>query len=632
MGIIYLITSPKGHQYVGQTHKSLMTRWKGHIENAKNKKSLSYNNLLQQAIRFFGEDNFSLQILEENIETQKELNDKEIFWINKINTFYFKNPKGLNMTEGGAGFKRTRPICQYTLEGKYIKTWNNIHEVSDFFNCPERNIHAALIYEYSHFKGFLWKYEDDTIPIQKNVSFYQTKQKRKGGGYQVICVETGECFHSYRELARKIGVSRSRLSKQIKNNGYFIYKNKCYKEKKMNFFEMDIQKYWAPTSSISPEQKRQYLEIMMASKNYLFSEKIDGNFSRAIITPEKSVLQTRGISKKTGTFGEIQDKVFWWDDVVNAFSDTTILLGEVYLPGGIDKNVGSILRCDTEKAKSIQDTEYYYGATVRTKFSKKDLRDIEQNEFRNQWLRWYIFDVLAYNGEVLLDKTIEERIKYIPKVVSRINNSYVSGAIYQEMDENFFDKLNYIFSRGGEGCVCYKKGTFYTPGKRTSAWNTCKVKREITSEIDCFITGIEPAIKSYTGKDIVSWPYWINIKTGEKLYGQYFSEYREGIQNLEPITKGFFNGWPGAIICSVYDNNHNFYEICRCAGLLEEWKEDMKNNFKENWYLRPVKISGMMLSQGKDKISYSIRHPVIKSFRDNDVNIEDCSLEKIIGE
>ena len=402
---------------------------------------------------------------------------------------------------------------------------------------------------------------------------------------------------------------------------------------KDSLFSMEPMRYWSMSSSLSSQEQREKVKEKLSLFPYYYAEKVDGNWSRAIITPEKSALQTRGISKKTGTFGEIQDKVFWWDDVVNAFSDTTILLGEVYLPGGIDKNVGSILRCDTEKAKSIQDTEYYYGATARTKFSKKDLRDIEQNEFRNQWLRWYIFDVLYYEGECLMDKGIEERSSYIPLAVGKIDNSFISGAEYTQADFTIFDKVSKIIEQGGEGIVLYQGGIPYIPGKRgPSAFNTIKLKQTINEEIDCFITGIEPAIKSYTGKDIVSWPYWINIKTGEKLYGQYFSEYREGIQNLEPITKGFFNGWPGAIICSVYDNNHNFYEICRCAGLLEEWKEDMKNNFKENWYLHPVKISGMMLSQGKDKLSYSIRHPVIKRYRDNDINIEDCSLEKIMGE
>lgn len=402
---------------------------------------------------------------------------------------------------------------------------------------------------------------------------------------------------------------------------------------KNSLFSMEPMRYWSMSSSLSPQEQREKVKEKLALFPYYYAEKADGNWARAIITPEKSVLQTRGISKKTGTFGEIQDKVFWWDDVVNAFSDTTVLLGEVYLSGGIDKNVGSILRCDTEKAKSIQDIEYYYGARARTKFSKKDIRDIEQNEFRNQWLRWYIFDVLYYEGECLMDKGIETRSSYIPLVIEKINNSFISGAEYTQADFTIFDRVSKIIERGGEGVVLYQGGIPYIPGKRgPSAFNTIKLKQTINEEIDCFITGIEPAIKSYTGKDIVSWPYWINVKTGEKLYGQYFSEYREGIQNLEPITKGFFNGWPGAIICSVYDNNHNFYEICRCAGLLEEWKEDMKNNFKENWYLRPVKISGMMLSQGKDKLSYSIRHPVIKGFRDNDINIEDCSLEKIIGE
>jgi hypothetical protein len=64
------------------------------------------------------------------------------------------------------------------------------------------------------------------------------------------------------------------------------------------------------------------------------------------------------------------------------------------------------------------------------------------------------------------------------------------------MDDTFFDKLNDIFINGGEGAVCYKKTSKYIPGKRgPSAWETCKVKQEISADVDCFITGVEPAVK-----------------------------------------------------------------------------------------------------------------------------------------
>ena len=206
-----------------------------------------------------------------------------------------------------------------------------------------------------------------------------------------------------------------------------------------SLFTMEPMRYWAPTSSMSPEVKRQHLEQMIAHGDYIWSRKYDGNWSRAVITPESNALQTRGISKKTGTYGEIQNKVFFWQDVIKAFSRNTVILGEVYLPGGIDKDVGSILRCLDPKAQ------------VRQKDKK---------------LEWRIFDILYLDGENLMGKPVEERIKHIPEVVRRINSPLVIGIDYHYMDEDFFDDLNNIFAEGGEGAVCYRRSSIYIPGKR----------------------------------------------------------------------------------------------------------------------------------------------------------------------
>ena len=84
-----------------------------------------------------------------------------------------------------------------------------------------------------------------------------------------------------------------------------------------DFFSMEPMKYWAMPSSMDANTKRQHLEQMINSNQYCWSQKYDGNWSRAIITPERAALQTRGISKKTGTYGEIQNKVFFWNSILH---------------------------------------------------------------------------------------------------------------------------------------------------------------------------------------------------------------------------------------------------------------------------------------------------------------------------
>ena len=374
----------------------------------------------------------------------------------------------------------------------------------------------------------------------------------------------------------------------------------------IDYFTSEPMRYWAPTSSMTPEVKRQHLEQMIASGQYIWSRKYDGNWSRAVITPDRNALQTRGISKKTGTYGEIQNKVFFWNDVINAFTDTTVILGEVYLPGGIDKDVGSILRCLDPKALARQ---------------------------KDKKLEWRIFDILALNGKDMMNCGVEERVKLIPEVVKMINSPLVTGIDYHYMDEDFFDDLNNIFADGGEGAVCYKRSSIYIPGKRgPSAWETCKVKQEISADVDCFITGIEPAVRDYTGKDIGSWNLWEDERSGEKLTGELYGEYRDG-RAIRPVSKGYFYGWPGAIYTGVYDDNGNIIPLCKVAGLTEDFKTELRDNFDE-WYMCPLTIGGMMVSTAQaesDGTGISIRHPYIKSIRKNDIDPKDCTLSKILS-
>jgi len=375
-----------------------------------------------------------------------------------------------------------------------------------------------------------------------------------------------------------------------------------------DYFTMEPMRYFAPPATMSSEERRLKLERMAESGDYLFGLKTDGNWSRAIITPERSALQTRGISKTTGTYGEIQDKVLFFDDIRNAFNKgTTVILGEVYLPGAIDKDVGAILRCLPPKALSRQ---------------------------KNNPLRWRVFDVLALDGFDCMEIHFEQRIKMIKQVVERINSPLVEGVTYYEMDDTFFDKMGEIFANDGEGAVCYRKDSIYIPGKRgPHAWDTMKVKQEISSEIDAFISGLVPGEKLYNGKDIATWQLWENHRTGDKVVGSYFGEYQLGGSYI-PISKNYFNNWPAAIQVSVYDRNGNEVPLCKVSGLTEEFKTSLRDD-PDRWIGCPVTIGGMMVSSAKadaEGNGISIRHPLLKRIRENDLSKEDCTLAKIFGE
>lgn len=91
---IYIITNQiNKHRYVGMTSKSLDVRWSTHKADARRDKPF----LLHKAIRKYGEDNFTIELLEEcAVSTLEELGRIESNYIAKLNPEY-------NMTTGGEG-------------------------------------------------------------------------------------------------------------------------------------------------------------------------------------------------------------------------------------------------------------------------------------------------------------------------------------------------------------------------------------------------------------------------------------------------------------------------------------------------------------------------------------------------
>lgn len=360
-------------------------------------------------------------------------------------------------------------------------------------------------------------------------------------------------------------------------------------------------KYWSMGSTMTPEQKRDKLDFLVQSRTYVYGEKKDGDLGRVVVDDGYGVLQSRTVSKKTGTYSDLTDKVLFMDAITRAFEDTTVLLGEIYLPvkGSTAKETGTILRCLPTKAIERQ---------------------------KEVPLHFYIFDCLMYNGEDLTDTPMEDRIKYLPKAVDAINSPLVEYAKYYEANEDtFYDRLGKIFEEGGEGVVLYKK-TMTPCQDRTSAWETVKVKRELELDADVFITGIQEGQREYTGKMVEEWNLWQNTRTGELLNGNYYTEYSQG-GCYEPVSKTYFFGLPGSIECSVFDDDGNEIVLCYCSNLTDEFRRELRDNYEKYDHM-PARISGMAISQDKNGV-YSIRHPKFLSIRE-DYDIKDCKLSKLI--
>lgn len=93
-GLIYKYTNLiNGKIYIGQTKQALKNRHKDHLNQ------LQDNTYFHRALLKYGENNFSLEVIEDNIPYHK-LDEREKYWISYYDSFYTKG-KGYNLTEGG---------------------------------------------------------------------------------------------------------------------------------------------------------------------------------------------------------------------------------------------------------------------------------------------------------------------------------------------------------------------------------------------------------------------------------------------------------------------------------------------------------------------------------------------------
>lgn len=90
LGCIYMYTNKiNGKKYIGQTICSLKKRHSQHM--------CQNETYFDRALNKYGTENFELKIVEDNIFDTDELNQKEIYYIDKFDTFN----NGYNMTRGG---------------------------------------------------------------------------------------------------------------------------------------------------------------------------------------------------------------------------------------------------------------------------------------------------------------------------------------------------------------------------------------------------------------------------------------------------------------------------------------------------------------------------------------------------
>lgn len=366
-----------------------------------------------------------------------------------------------------------------------------------------------------------------------------------------------------------------------------------------NFKEMEPMRYWAPPSSWSEEKKKETTQSRIFSGDWLAAEKKDGYFAKFIKDEDGNTLL---YSRSRGVNGEFPEKHEWVPHLQPFFDWLpigTCLLVELYLPSKPgSSNITSLLGCLKDKCVARQAA--------------------------GEKLHFYIFDVLAIDNKSLMNYEMEKRIVVLEDLFNEYadivnpGDSPSFGMI--EFAQYFRGKtlwsnLQRILADGGEGMVLIRAGAKYQPGKRPSK-DCQKVKKELADNIDCFFTGRAAApTREYTGKEIETWKYWEDIRTGAKMEGEHFKEYSTGAM-IEPVTKPYFHRWAGSLEIGVMKNGK-----VEPIGFLSGLTDEIKANFKD-YANRCIEVAAMeVLPTG------GIRHGKFMKFRD-DLTPADCTWEK----
>lgn len=231
-GFIYKYTSPSGSSYVGQTTRSLRER-AGH--NGKRYKGCD---LFYKAIQKYGFSNFTVEILAEVPKNQLDQAEKK--YIQLFNTLA---PNGYN---GGQNKKRKKVYQYSSLDGSFIKEWENVSEVAKAFNTIPQGCLGNKAY------GFCWSYEKlNKFPIHEKI-VDNSEKTIKQFSLNGILINT---FSSLAEAARAVNGERSAIRRCCRNElksayGYHWECTEILMVKKYNNTAKQIQQIDPTTEKI----------------------------------------------------------------------------------------------------------------------------------------------------------------------------------------------------------------------------------------------------------------------------------------------------------------------------------------------------------------------------------------------
>lgn len=346
-----------------------------------------------------------------------------------------------------------------------------------------------------------------------------------------------------------------------------------------------------------PPEKKFKLSEVCSSGEYFLEEKIDGAFYQFVRTKNYSYLFGRTVSKTTGLLTEKISNVPHIKKALSCLPPNTIVIGEIYVPGGTSRNVTEIMGCLPELAIKRQE---------------------------NHPIHYYLHDIIMYDNVELIKAGAEDRYNILAAIWEKYNLSqYPFLRLAAKVDTELEAEISRILKNGGEGAVLKKRDCPYVPGKRP-AWSTLKIKQMDSVDLVCM--GFCNPTREYTGKELDTWIYWeeTDNETGSKRIcdGTEFSDLNR--YRYDAVTKPYALGWKTAIEVGAYDDDRKLIKVGTVSsGLTDEMRSGMAEH-PENYLNMVVTLDCMSI----DKKSMTLRHPALRCWRE-DKDAKDCVLKEI---
>jgi group I intron endonuclease len=215
-GIYKIENLINGKIYIGKS-VNIKNRFQNHKSESFNEKSNAYDTAIHRAIRKYGIESFSFEVIEKC--SREDLSNREKYWIEFYNSF----GKGYNLTLGGEGvptanekqirelwdeglsigeiFDKTkynkhtiinilqnypkysrkesnrrgrinafknkiRPVIQYDYDGEFVQEYSSAKEASKISGINDNLIRACLCGEQKSAGHYQWRYKFDDAPLK----------------------------------------------------------------------------------------------------------------------------------------------------------------------------------------------------------------------------------------------------------------------------------------------------------------------------------------------------------------------------------------------------------------------------------------------------------------------------------